>query len=206
MQASDRPSWQAVVEDLKAKDAARRRSLLKGAATAVLAATAGFTTVFIALVITFDAKSNRQLLEARSDANRSLASDLVEFRERLEAAEKRIKVISAPVPGVSVSAEQQKLAAQLQSVDERLKRIETAILDSPERALSIPLLRKDFDEGSKRIEEYRTANRVDVDRLYDQQKWILGGIGTVLLGVIGGAITLILKSLPKPGKEQAQST
>lgn len=78
----------------------------------------------------------------------------------------------------------------------RLKSIESAILESPERALSIPLLRKDIAESAKRVEEYRIASRFETDRLYEQQKWMLGGIGTVLLAVIGGAITIIFRSLP----------
>jgi hypothetical protein len=51
------------------------------------------------------------------------------------------------------------------------------------------------------MEELRVQGKSEMDRLYDQQKWILGGIGTVLLAVAGGAITIILRTLPKGDKE-----
>lgn len=78
--------------------------------------------------------------------------------------------------------------------EKRLASLEEAIMDRPDKALALPLLRKEIDDLSRRETEARTATRVEIDRLYEQQKWILGGIGTVLLAVAGGAISILFRS------------
>lgn len=95
------------------------------------------------------------------------------------------------------AGQQARLAAALENVEKRLGSLETVILESPERAISIPLIRKDLDESGKRLEEFKTSSRAELDRIYEQQRWILGGIGTVLLAVAGGAITILLRSIIK---------
>lgn len=125
-----------------------------------------------------------------------IRSQIQTIEARLTRVDDLVKGLSTPNPAASISIEQEKLGAQIAAMNGRLKSIESAILESPERALSIPLLRKDIAESAKRVEEYRIASRFETDRLYEQQKWMLGGIGTVLLAVIGGAITIIFRSLP----------
>jgi hypothetical protein len=80
------------------------------------------------------------------------------------------------------------------ALDKRLTALESAIMERPDKALAIPLLRKELDDLSRRETEARAASRMEIDRLYEQQKWILGGIGTVLLAIAGGAISILLKS------------
>lgn len=126
-----------------------------------------------------------------------LRSQLEILNNRVTRTDDLVKALAKPDPAAPITLEQQKLNSQMNSLDERLNKIESAILESPERALSIPLLRKDIGESAKRMEEYRAASQSDIARLYEQQRWMLGGIGTVLLAVIGGAITIIFRSLPK---------
>jgi hypothetical protein len=129
---------------------------------------------------------------------------VVALRGDVQALKKEMADIRAAataphnVPPDSVlAAEQAKQAASVQGIEKRLSALEAAILESPERALSIPLLRKEVVDSSKRSEEYRLSIRTEIDRLYEQQKWMLGGIGAVLVAIAGGAVTIVLKSLPK---------
>lgn len=109
----------------------------------------------------------------------------------------KTKAFSQNVPGqVPV-----KIAADVESLNNRMNSLSMAIMASPERAIAIPLLRRDIDGISQRMEELRIQGKSDMDRLYEQQKWMLGGIGTVLLAVAAGAISIILRSLPKGDKE-----
>ena len=93
--------------------------------------------------------------------------------------------------------EYELLKERVESINERLTLIEKAISENPEKALSIPMLRKDQENMSKSIETGRVAIKVEMDRLYEQQKWMLGGIGAVLLTVIGAALSALSKTYLK---------
>ena len=180
---------------LHAKEVKRKSDLLKGAVVALFLSTGSLLALFFQIDILFGN------ITKRPDAAPIDVSDLhlqiQAIDARLTRVNDLVKAMSKPNSEASTSIEQANLANQMATLDDRLKSIESAILDSPERALSIPLLRKDIAETAKRVEEYRASGRSDTDRLYEQQKWILGGVGTVLLAVIGGAVTIIFRSLPK---------
>lgn len=184
---------EALKREIKAKEARRRAEVLKAAAAALAASVIGLVVSVTQISNLFDGKAKRQDT-ALADIS-ALRSQIQSLDARLARLDDLSRALS--VPGTSISLEQRQLAGRIAALDERLKSIEGAVIESPERALSIPLLRKDIAESIKRVDEYRLASRSETDRLYEQQKWILGGIGTVLLAVIGGAITIIFRSLHK---------
>ena len=79
---------------------------------------------------------------------------------------------------------------------ERLERLEGAITDDAEKALSLPMLRKDLDSYDERFERETSSLRADVDRVDDvvSRIWLtlLGALGTVLIGSVGLIIKYIL--------------
>lgn len=180
---------------LKEREAKRRAEQLRSAVFALVVGLIGLVVSLFQISNIFGSKAKRP---------DTVTVEVSGFRSQLETLDARVtrvddlvKALTKPDPATSLSVEQQKLNSQINALDERLKKIESVILESPERALSIPMLKKDIEASAKRAEEYRTASRADIDRLYEQQKWILGGIGGVLIAIIGGAITIILRSLPK---------
>lgn len=180
---------------LKEREAKRRAEQLRSAVFALVVGLIGLVVSLFQITNIFGSKAKRP---------DTVTVEVSGFRSQLETLDARVtrvddlvKALTKPDPATSLSVEQQKLNSQINALDERLKKIESVILESPERALSIPMLKKDIEASAKRAEEYRTASRADIDRLYEQQKWILGGIGGVLIAIIGGAITIILRSLPK---------
>lgn len=84
---------------------------------------------------------------------------------------------------------------QLSQLDSRVSLIEKSISDNPERALSIPLLRRDQDELNRKLEEFRISAKVDSDRLWSQQNTILQGIGALLLAVAVAAVTILYRAI-----------
>lgn len=101
------------------------------------------------------------------------------------------------------------LSERLTNIDDRLKLMEKSISDSPERALSLPLLRRDITELSNKFDEYRLSSKVESDRLWSQQNTILQGIGVLLLAVASGAVTLgyrLLKSGRADKRDASEST
>ena len=77
-----------------------------------------------------------------------------------------------------------KLESDLDIVDV----IESAIMESPERAMSIPILRRDIDSISDLQAAAINTYKEEVNRIYDLNKWFLGLMGTMAIGVIGLAI------------------
>lgn len=87
------------------------------------------------------------------------------------------------------------LESNVSKIDARLNVLERSIADNPEKALSIPMLRKDQENMSKSIEANKIALSVELDRIYDMQKWILGGIGTVLFAAVTALLSALYNNL-----------
>jgi hypothetical protein len=83
----------------------------------------------------------------------------------------------------------------LKLLKERVVLLEKSISDSPEKALSIPLLRRDQESMSKSIEANRLAVSTELSRIYDQQKWMLTGIGTALLAALTALAGALYKTV-----------
>ena len=128
----------------------------------------------------------------------SLESELTKLKADFAETKAAIEGIQNPVPESVLAAKQAEIALQASSLNTRLGLLEVALQESPEKALSIPLLRKDLSKLDRRTIDYRSVSQGEFSRLYSQQTWILGGIGTALLAVAGGSITILLNSLPRP--------
>lgn len=89
------------------------------------------------------------------------------------------------------------LSVKLDEVRKRLELLEKAISDSPEKALSIPMIRKDQENISKALDAHRAVVSADLARINDLQKWILGGIGTVLVAGIAALFTALFRVMSK---------
>jgi hypothetical protein len=133
-----------------------------------------------------------------------------DFRKELDGVKLSVKEVKATLDSLSAAPAEPSAKIALARTDEsmklfgtRLAAIEAAIQESPEKALSIPLIRKDLSQSEKRIEEIHGIMKADIDRLYDQNRWILGGIGTVLVTVIAGAAGIIFKTSGKNAKKEA---
>jgi len=85
--------------------------------------------------------------------------------------------------------------ADLSLLKDRVALLEKSISDSPEKALSIPLLRRDQESMSKSIEANRLAVTAELSRIYDQQKWMLTGIGTALLAALTALAGALYKTV-----------
>ncbi|MDJ0822429.1 MAG: hypothetical protein QNJ09_11575 [Paracoccaceae bacterium] len=104
---------------------------------------------------------------------------------------------SVPIPeGTEVNAQIKRLDGRIDEAIEKLRIVDTiatAIQESPERAMSIPILRRDVDAISEEVSEDLLSIRGEIDRIYDLGKWFLGLIGTMAIGVLGLAVGNLLK-------------
>ena len=123
------------------------------------------------------------------------------YRKDLEFLANRIEQTDALIKGLNKVPEEAKIAAQLnqqknalKSLSERLGKMEKAVLDNPAKALEMPLLRKDFDHLKKSYETDSIALRYEVSRIYDLNKWFIGLMFSMAIGIIGLAITNFIKA------------
>lgn len=128
------------------------------------------------------------------------ASDVEELRSKISLTDNildnamRLVGKQGDDQGVKI-LESSAIKSSLSSLDSRLGVLERSISENPEKALSIPMLRKDLESMAKLIDGNRLALSVELARVYDQQKWMLGGIGAVLIASIGALITALFNLL-----------
>ena len=77
----------------------------------------------------------------------------------------------------------QALAASVDATDKRLAVLEQAILSDPEKALALPLLRRDIENVKGSIVVGQAAQKEAVDRLYNLVQWLIGGISLSIFGL-----------------------
>lgn len=198
---------EAVERALRKQQAQRKKLTVKYATGTLAALVVGMATIIASLISNWSTfkHDNTGLVTLFNRTNdlqamdEALSSNLAVLRAELAARMSNFNASHTNAADIQIQlllAQQAKSDAQVQQIDKRLTAMEAAVLSSPEKSLAIPLLRKDLDDSGKRLDEYNLSVKAEMDRLYEQQKWMLGGIGAVLLAIAGGCITIILKSLP----------
>jgi len=104
------------------------------------------------------------------------------------------------MPGSGGTNEPVEIAALREKIAEFSKRedaIEAAILENPSKALAVPMLRQEFDTlRANNLKDIDSLNR-QIDRVYDQNKWFIGLMFTMAIGIIGLAISNFIKAKEK---------
>ncbi|QXH33078.1 hypothetical protein [Pseudomonas muyukensis] len=137
-------------------------------------------------------------------------NDVIKYQKALEDVAKtqaeveKIKAIFSEIPtenpGEIGVLEMAEFKERMRSIEQKVNGLDTAINSSPEKSLAIPVLRKDFDYLVKDAENQRAIFRAEIDKIYEQQKWITNGIITVLLLVIASGAALLVRIWLKGSK------
>lgn len=107
---------------------------------------------------------------------------------QIESIEKQINSINSTLD--SASSEQlsklgaEKIDKKLEEVSSDLKSLKEIIVESPEKALAIPLLRKEMDELQSKQIALAASTKDQIDRIYDFSKWFLGLMITLAIGLV----------------------
>ncbi len=199
-------SSEAALEGLrsafKEKERQERSHRLRGAIFAAVVATsaaAGLVTLL------WNPSDNKTIPEQFGQTSKVLTSQQNEIDKLMgKISEISTALALKPVPSSqdALGVEQTRLSAAVQKLDTRLSSLEAGLQETPEKALSVPLIRKDLSDLERRMVESRAMDRSEIDRIHDEQKWILGGIGAAALAVLVGSIKIILNSLPKKANDE----
>jgi cell division protein FtsL len=123
----------------------------------------------------------------------------------LATEQQEIKVLTHVSQNSRAAVAIETLRKQIDSLRADLTSLSTAISATPEKALSVPLLRKDMDDFKEQYLHDTASTDRNIERIYDQNKWFLALIVTMMLAILGQAVSNIFQSkkllAPEPREE-----
>lgn len=128
---------------------------------------------------------------------RIVAEQVETLRADFETLRTTVEAVSTTLNTASrhpESLETAQLAAQLQKVALDVNAISSALGSDLERGLSVPLLRSDLAQLEHLLDARTEAATKEIDRIYDQNKWFLGLMGTMAVGLLGLALSNFLQT------------
>ena len=128
-----------------------------------------------------DVRRELQILKISID---EIKHQVVLFQEQLNS----LKNISTEQ---KVASDLSVLRKGIAQIETKLEIFDKAIVDNPERAMSIPLLRRDIDALSTDLKGDLFVTRQEVNRVYDYSKWFLALMVSMAVGVFGLAVQML---------------
>lgn len=122
------------------------------------------------------------VLPAQQDPGISeIRNEIGEVNSQLAIFDAKFKALSDKAPAQAAVAEVAEVKQQLERVDARLALLERAISNSPEKALSLPLIRKDI-ESVVRQQEWQSGEIRSLTGSIDSLRTLMiTGLGALLL-------------------------
>lgn len=189
----DDDEFDAKVSEVKVAMAANEKR--KRYLEQVLSILAGAAALFAAVI----ASGAFQGLTTLSSEDRAPVSQVTSNPELLPvvlalrqdvAALQRAQTAFTELPESDRAAAQiSEVAAKLDALEKRQASLEEAIMSNPEKALTVPLMRRDLDNMRDSNAQSLTAVKQSVDQVYDLTKWLLGALA---IGVLSLAIANFL--------------
>lgn len=128
-------------------------------------------------------------------------------KENLDRINSELKSVNALIESMRVSADKSYPSMDLSVLDgklddlaRRLKVLENAISSDPEKALVVPMLRKDHELLAKQFKDSVVAAKLDYDRLWGILMLLLTSIGAAVIALSGWALKSIFTK-PKDGAD-----
>ncbi len=139
----------------------------------------------------------------QADVDRLQTMNPRNSRQAIQDLNDRIAKVEAQLSSLSQIPENSKIAVELagikSSVEDSKKQLadlNVALLQTPAKALELPLLKRDIDNLKETTQGTFVALRTDIDRVYGLGEWFIGLMATMAVGLLSLAITNFL-SRPK---------
>lgn len=110
-----------------------------------------------------------------------------QLRQQVQAA---IAQTQAQTPTGRVPPNLVALEKRIAAVEAQENRMSAVVLATPEKALTLPMMRRDIDDLKANSALAADQLRRDIDRVYDLNKWIIGGLGA---GVLSLAVSQFIR-------------
>lgn len=92
----------------------------------------------------------------------------------------------------------QRAAQTDQDLNRRLSALESALTQSPEKAIALPLLRQQLNDLQDKIKSDSDGQQAEINRVYGILEWLLGLIITLIIGVAGLAFNSFRRDPERP--------
>jgi len=119
-----------------------------------------------------------------------LQSTLNDLRKNQEKSQELVDKLTKAQPATLQVA---RLGTELDSLQAQMNQLDDAIGQSPEKALAIPLLKKDMDDFKDTYRRDMDSTQGEINRVYDQNKWFIGLMFTIALAILGLTVTNFLQ-------------
>ena len=107
----------------------------------------------------------------------------------IEKVQSSIDTLNKLPANIPITKELTKLSQSFTVLETRFSRIEKVILDDPSKALETIILRKDLQNLRESNQTDLTSVRSEIDRVYDLNKWLVGLMFTMAIGILSLAIS-----------------
>ncbi len=116
-------------------------------------------------------------------------SNLIKMGKSLEQVNQKLELISEIPESHGWKVQSTDLTNQILEIQASLRALENALTVNPEKALAVPILRKDLDNAEKNLRSELQQTRNEINRMYDLNKWFIGLMFTMAVSVLGIAIS-----------------
>lgn len=111
---------------------------------------------------------------------------------RIDALESKLKDLSSKLSSASAKELQElgvtSLNENMQRISNELQTLSGIIVSSPEKALSIPFMRREIETIQQKQAALEKSTKEQVDRIYDFSKWFIALMITLALGLISSGL------------------
>ena len=111
-----------------------------------------------------------------------------ELSEQLKILDDKVVTLSQLVENASKEKMESlgldKIQVSVKTISSELESLKKIIIENPEKALAIPLLRREMDELQRKQLALATSTKDQIDRIYDFSKWFLGLMITLAIGLV----------------------
>jgi hypothetical protein len=97
----------------------------------------------------------------------------------------QLTALSKPLTEEQASAVIVDLQNQVSAMRDRFNLIDTAINENPQKAMSLPLIRKDLENVTADALASKVDTQAQIDRMYDLFKWFIPAFGALVLSILG---------------------
>ena len=178
-------------------DNARRESLAKVASIVALVA-AGFTVSFTLSTFFKRGLEIRSPFLSASSELKSLEATLAKQERSISDIVNRLQTLSNADPRTDAGIQIAALRSDVEAFAARIQTLENGLFANPEKALSVPLLRNDLENLKQAYKNDIETMVRNTDRVYDQNKWFIGLMFTMAIGLIGLAVSNFFQIRKKP--------
>ena len=155
----------------------------------------------------FNSGGNLLKLSKKMTSDVTWVSDSID--KRIHELEKSFSQISAELNSVVIANRDSlkkignnnvafaQLINQMEVLKNSVTNLEKVILDNPEKAISLLLIKQQLDNQQDQSKKDYQQTREEIARVYDMNKWIIGLVITMFLSIISLSVSNLLSKNKK---------